>query len=85
MDEVPLFSTSHQSDSEPVYGDSRELLSTASDQEMSFRETIMSVCSFIGWAHVPVFDLSYSKDWERAKGKNSRPSGKVSASLPPND
>ena len=82
MDEKPLFSTGHHSDSHPGSGDDRELLSTAWNQEvneeMSYRETIRSVCSFMGWTHIPEFDLTYGKDWERAnnpwKGKNPGPS-----------
>ena len=51
MDEEPLFSTGQQFNSKSASGDDRELFSTAGDQEvsdeMSYWETIRSVCSFM--------------------------------------
>ena len=43
----------------------------------------------MGWNHIPEFYLTYSKDLERVnnpwRGKNPKPSGKVSVALPPDD
>ena len=48
-------------------GEEGEMLPTSAEtlevnKEMSYRETVMSICSFMGWSHIPDFDLSYGKD-----------------------
>ena len=43
----------------------------------------------MGWMHIPDFDLIYGKDWECSynlwNGKNTKPIGKISIALPPDD
>ena len=82
MDDQPLFSAGHWSESNP--GDKSEVFSTGDEEvneEILYQETIRSVHSFMGLTHIPEFHFTYGKDWERAnnlwKGKNAKPSNKV--------
>ena len=58
------------------------------NEEMNYRETCRSVRAFLGWTHIPDFELSVS-DGDRSdnpwKGKHPRKTGKVSVELPPDD
>ena len=59
-----LFSTSHQSASEfesPETADTQEL-----NKNMSYWETVRSVCSFMGLTHIPDFDSIYGLEWEKS-------------------
>ena len=61
---------------------------TEQNEEMNYRETCRSVRAFLGWNHIPDFELSVS-DGDRSdnpwKGKHPRKTGKVSVELPPDD
>ena len=58
------------------------------NEEMSYRETVRSVRAFLGWSHIPDFELSASdgdcsdNPW---KGKHPRKTGKISVELPADD
>ena len=60
-DNEPLFSTSQQLGSDPQSRDEGELCpgATANPElsEMSYRETVCSVRSYMAWTHIPDFDL----------------------------
>ena len=55
---------------------------------MNYRETCRAVRAFLGWNHIPDFELSIS-DGDRSdnpwKGKHPRKTGKVSVEIPPDD
>ena len=61
---------------------------TEQNEEMNYRETCRAVRAFLGWDHIPDFELSVS-DGDRSdnpwKGKHPRKTGKVSGELPPDD
>ena len=61
---------------------------TEQNEEMNYRETCRSVRAFLGWNHIPDFELSVS-DGDSSdnlwKGKHPRKTGKVSVELPPDD
>ena len=61
---------------------------TEQNEEMNYRETCRAVRAFLGWNHIPDFELSVS-DGDRSnnpwKGKHPRKTGKVSVELPPDD
>ena len=61
---------------------------TEQNEEMNYRETCRAVRAFLGWNHIPDFELSIS-DGDRSnnpwKGKHPRKTGKVSVELPPDD
>ena len=85
IDEHPLFSN-WSSIRQPVFSTT---VNEEVNQEMSYKESVRSVCSFMGWTHIPVIYLTCDKEWEKAnnpwKGKNPRPPIKVSVALPPNE
>ena len=58
------------------------------NEEMSYRETVRSVRAFLGWSHIPDFELSAS-DGDHSdnpwKGKHPRKTGKISVELPADD
>ena len=55
---------------------------------MNYRETVRAVRAFLGWSHIPDFELSAS-DRDRSdnpwKGKHPRKTGKISVELPADD
>ena len=57
-------------------------------EEMSYRETVRSVRSYMGWHHIPTFETTYSepdKSNNPWKGKNPRKPTRVSVAMPPDD
>ena len=61
---------------------------TEQNEEMNYRETCRAVRAFLGWNHIPDFELSVL-DGDRSdnpwKGKHPRKTGKVSVEFPPDD
>ena len=61
---------------------------TEQNEEMNYRETCRAVRAFLGWTHIPDFELSVL-DGDRSdnpwKGKHPRKTGKVSVEFPPDD
>ena len=55
---------------------------------MNYKETVRAVRAFLGWSHIPDFELS-ATDGDRSdnpwKGKHPRKSGKISVELPADD
>ena len=57
-------------------------------EDMSYRETVRSIRSFIGWHHIPAFETDYSesdKSNNPWKGKNPRKLTRISVAMPPDD
>ena len=57
-------------------------------EEMSYRETVRSVRSYMGWHHIPTFETTFSepdKSTNPWKGKNPRTPTRVSVAMPPDD
>ena len=57
-------------------------------EEMSYRETVRSVRSYMGWHHIPTFETTYlepDKSNNPWKGKNPRKPTRVSVAMPPDD
>ena len=57
-------------------------------EEMSYRETVRSVRSYMGWHHIPTFETNYSepdKSNNPWKGKNPRKPTRVSVAMPLDD
>ena len=57
-------------------------------EEMSYRETVRSVRSYMGWHHIPAFETTFSepdKSNNPWKGKNPRKPTHVSVAMPPDD
>ena len=57
-------------------------------EEMSYRETVRSVRSYMGWHHIPTFEISYfepDKSNNPWKGKKPRKPTRVSVAMPPDD
>ena len=77
-----------RSDKASDEGEISDSEATEQDEEMNYREMCRAVRAFLGWNHIPDFELSVS-DGDRSdnpwKGKNPRKSGKVSVELPPDD
>ena len=77
-----------RSDKASDEGEISDLEATEQNEEMNYRETCRSVRAFLGWNHIPDFELSVS-DGDRSdnpwKGKHPRKTGKVSVELPPDD
>ena len=79
--------------SEEASGSDDEHLSDATEtpeqtEEMSYRETVRSVHSYMGWHHIPTFETTYSepdKSNNPWKGKNPRKPTRVSVAMPPDD
>ena len=64
------------------FSDSTETLEQTED--MSYRETVRSIRSYMGWHHIPAFETDYSepdKSNNPWKGKNPR----ISVAMPPDD
>ena len=84
-----LEDSDHYSVSEPDEG---ELSDTGEKQEvtedMNYRETVLSVRSFMGWNHIPVFESDFNepdKSNNPWKGKVPRRPARVSVAMPPED
>ena len=57
-------------------------------EDMSYRETVQSIRSFMGWHHIPAFETDYSepdKSSNTWKGKNPRKPTRISVAMPPDD
>ena len=57
-------------------------------EDMSYRETVRSIRSFMGWHHIPAFETDYSepdKSNNPWKGKNPRKPTRISVAMPPDD
>ena len=57
-------------------------------EEVSYRETVRSVRSYMGWHHIPAFETTFSepdKSNNPWKGKNPRKPTRVSVAMPPDD
>ena len=57
-------------------------------EEMSYRETVRSVRSYMGWHDIPAFETTFSepdKSNNPWKGKNPRKLTRVSVAMPPDD
>ena len=57
-------------------------------EDMTYRETVRSVRSFIGWHHIPAFESDYSepdKSNNPWKGKQPRKPTRISVAMPPDD
>ena len=57
-------------------------------EEMTYRETVRSVRSYMGWHHVPTFETTFSdpdKTNNPWKGKNPQKPTRVSVAMPPDD
>ena len=66
--------------------DSTETLEQTED--MSYRETVWSIRSFMGWHHIPAFKTDYAepdKSNNPWKGKNPRKPTRISVAMPPDD
>ena len=59
------------------------------NEEMNYRETVRSVRAFLGWSHIPDFEVSVGDTDDCSdnpwKGKHPRRTGKVSVELPADD
>ena len=77
-----------QSTKDSDEGEISDSEATEQNEEMNYRETCRAVRAFLGWNHIPDFELSVSdgdtsnNPW---KGKRPRKTGKVSVELPPDD
>ena len=57
-------------------------------EDMTYRETVRSVRSFMGWNHIPVFEADYSepdKSNNPWRGKNPKRPSRISVAMPPDD
>ena len=77
-----------RSDKASDEGEISDSEATEQNEEMNYRETCRAVRAFLGWNHIPDFELSIS-DGDRSdnpwKGKHPRKTGKVSVEIPPDD
>ena len=84
--DVSDFDSAQDKDSEE--GEISDSEATEQNEEMNYRETCRAVRAFLGWDHIPDFELSVS-DGDRSdnpwKGKHPRKTGKVSVEFPPDD
>ena len=84
--DVSDFESTQDKDSEE--GEISDSEATEQNKEMNYRETCRAVRAFLGWDHIPDFELSVS-DGDRSdnpwKGKHPRKIGKVSVEFPPDD
>ena len=77
-----------QSNKDSDEGEISDSEATEQNEEMNYRETCRAVRAFLGWTHIPDFELSVSdgdtsnNPW---KGKRPRKTGKVSVEFPPDD
>ena len=82
MDRSALFSGSDDGQ----LSDSTEMPEQTED--MSYRETVRSIRSYMGWHHIPAFETDYSepdKSNNPWKGKNPRKPTQISVAMPPDD
>ena len=57
-------------------------------EDMTYRETVHSVRSFMGWHHIPTFESDFSepdKSNNPLKGKQPRKPTRISVAMPPDD
>ena len=57
-------------------------------EDMTYRETVRSVRSFMGWSHIPVYESDLSepdKSNDPWKGKNPKKPARISVAMPPDD
>ena len=57
-------------------------------EDMTYRETVRSVRSFMGWYHIPTFESDFSepdKSNNPWKGKQPRKPTRISVAMPPDD
>ena len=57
-------------------------------EDMTYRETVRSVRSFMGWNHIPVYESDLSepdKSNNPWKGKNPKKPARISVAMPPDD
>ena len=57
-------------------------------EDMTYRETVRSVRSFMGWSHIPVYESDLSepdKSNNPWKGKNPKKPARLSVAMPPDD
>ena len=57
-------------------------------EDMTYRETVRPVRSFMGWHHIPTFESDYSepdKSNNPWKGKQPRKPTRISVAMPPDD
>ena len=57
-------------------------------EDMTYRETVRSVRSFMGWSHIPVYKSVLSepdKSNNPWKGKNPKKPARISVAMPPDD
>ena len=55
-------------------------------EDMTYRETVRSVCSFMGWNHIPIYESDLSepdKSNNPWKGKNTKKPARISVAMPP--
>ena len=79
--------------SEPPSGSEDGQLSDSTEtpeqtEDMTYRETVRSVRSFMGWHHIPAFESDYSepdKSNNPWKGKQPRKPTRISVAMPPDD
>ena len=82
-----------QSDSNSGSGEEEGQLSDLNDnpeqtEDMSYRETVRSVRSLMGWHHIPTFETDYTepdKSNNPLKGKNPNKPTRISVAMPPDD
>ena len=57
-------------------------------EDMNYRETVRSICSFMGWHHIPTFESDLSepdKSNNPWKGKLPKRPARISVAMPPDD
>ena len=57
-------------------------------EDMTYRETVRSVRSFMGWNHIPIYESDLSepdKSNNPWKGKNPKKPARISVAMPPDD
>ena len=70
-----------------------DLLSDTTDrkeltEDLNHRETVGSVCSFMGWNHIPPFESDFTepdKSNNPWKGKHTKRPTRISVAMPPDD
>ena len=79
-------SASFSSSEDGQLSDSTETLEQT--ENMTYRETVCSVRSFMGWHHIPTFESDFSepdKSNNPWKGKQPRKPTRISVAMPPDD
>ena len=57
-------------------------------EDLTFRQTVQSIRSFMGWDHIPVFESDLAepdKSNNPWRGKHPRKPARISVSVPPDD